>query len=60
MPKNSLNDIFKNGDKFKLKQIDFTDPKVRAEFAEVKKQQEDSLRRKDVDWVKLNQFYITI
>ena len=60
MPKTNLNDIFKNGDKFKLKEVDFSSAKIREAIKEVKEEQEKSLKRKEVDWLKLNSFVIKI
>jgi hypothetical protein len=60
MPKTNLNDIFKNGDNFKLTDVDWNSPEIRKRFRGVKEQQEKSLARKKIDWDKLNTFYITI
>lgn len=60
MPKTKLSDIFKRGENFKLKPVDFSDPKVRKMLADCKIEQAKCLKRKEVDWNELNKFYITI
>ena len=60
MPKTNLSQIFKNGTNFKLREIDWSSPEWQQTLEAVKKEQEACLRRKHVDWAKLNQIYIAI
>jgi hypothetical protein len=60
MPKVDLKDIFKHGEKFKMKKIDFNSPKYKKMFERVKEEQEESLRHKQIDWSKLDHIYINI
>lgn len=60
MAKVDLKQIFKNGENFKLKNVDWRSPKVRASFKRVKEEQEKSRRRREVDWAALAHWYINI
>jgi hypothetical protein len=46
--------------KRKNKKVDFSDPFVIKKIEECKKQQQECLDRKKVDWEKLSRTYITI
>jgi len=58
MPKDNLSGVFKNGNNFKMKEVDYTSATRVKELKEVKKEQDDILRRKDTDWQKLDTFVI--
>ena len=60
MPKTYLKDILKSGDTLNSKDVDFKSRKVRERFKGIKIDQENSLKRKEVDWLKLSTFEIKI
>ncbi len=60
MPKTNLADIVKNPDHFELKDIDFSDPKIRRRFEGVQKEIKASRKRKEVNWAELEKFVINI
>lgn len=60
MPKTNIEDIFPNWKNFKIKKLNPSDAKLRKQIENVKRQQAECLKRKQVDWSQLNNFYITI
>lgn len=60
MPKIKLSDILKNGEDFKVRKLDPTDPDFIQMCESVKKEQEISKNRKKVDWNKLRDKIINI
>ena len=60
MPRTNINNIFKNGAKFKVKKLDFNDPEVIKMIDAVKKEQERILKRKEVDINRLRNTIINI
>ena len=62
MPKTNINDILKPGweKRLKVRKINPNSRKVKRMLADCKREQENSLKRKEVDWSELDKFYITI
>lgn len=58
MPKTNINDILKPNTKLEARII--TPKEAEKMIKECKKEQEDSIARKNVDWNELNKIYITI
>jgi hypothetical protein len=53
MPKTKLSDILKNGENFKLRDLDPNDPEIIAMIDACVEEQQKSLERKKVNWNKL-------
>ena len=60
MPNTHLSDIFKNGDNFKLKEVNFASKKVIREVRKVRKEREAILARKNINWAELEKFHFTV
>lgn len=60
MPKTNINDIFKHGEDFKIRKLDYNDPEVIKMINAVKKEQKKILKRKEIDWEKMRNTVINI
>ena len=58
MPKTDLKKIFKNGENFQFKPIDYSQPANANRLDKIKKEQDAILKRTDVDWKKLENVVI--
>lgn len=58
MPKTDINKILKNGDKTKIKTVDYSTPAAKKKLATLKKQSEKCLKNKEVSDYRLSQIII--
>lgn len=56
----TINDIFKKGYTPKAIKIDFDDPEIKKQITKTIHQQEEIMARKEIDWERLQNTYITI
>ena len=53
-------EFFKNGDDFKLREIDYSSKKEIKKLLKIRKIQESILESKNTDWQKLDEFFIQV
>jgi hypothetical protein len=60
MPKDNLSGVFKHGNNFQLKEVNYCSSNKVKELKKVKQEQEAILTRKETDWHKLDNFVIKL